>query len=190
MLLRSLDPGRYAAYSQFETIRKLRSAYSNAYLASAKACEVSATMGRASTKYFLTQCPTQSLWFERFAYGCLKRMGQVIKRDLAISIEVMTHLMHQLETDFGGASPIDLENLIMTGAYCVMCFCGSFRGHEVFLTDLDGLIRENLKVKESGKDNYVIIPLLGRFKGETGERYHLTPLAAETKSGLKVKFLD
>ena len=61
MVLRSLDPGRYALYSQFETIRKLRSAYSNAYLASAKACALSATMRRATTKYFLTNCPTQSL---------------------------------------------------------------------------------------------------------------------------------
>ena len=33
-----------------------------------------------------------------------------------------------------------------------------------------------------------MIPLLGRFKGETGERYHLTPLAAETKSGIQVKY--
>ncbi len=35
--------------------------------------------------------------------------------------------------------------------------------------------------------NTVIIPLLGRFKGETGERYHLTPLAAVTSSGIQVR---
>jgi hypothetical protein len=34
---------------------------------------------------------------------------------------------------------------------------------------------------------YVMVPLLGRFKNEIGEQYHLTPLAAETKSGLKLK---
>ena len=33
-----------------------------------------------------------------------------------------------------------------------------------------------------------MVPLLGRFKGETGERYHLTPLAVVTKSGIQVKF--
>eukprot|EP00957_Ditylum_brightwellii_P182470 13900205-Ditylum_brightwellii.AAC.2 len=32
MLLKSLEPGRYEAYTQFVSMRKLRSAYSNAYL--------------------------------------------------------------------------------------------------------------------------------------------------------------
>jgi len=31
---------------------------------------------------------------------------------------------------------------------------------------------------------YVIIPLLGRFKTEDGEQYHLTPLAFQTNSGI------
>jgi len=34
---------------------------------------------------------------------------------------------------------------------------------------------------------YMMIPLLGRFKGETGEKYHLTPLAVVTSSGLNVR---
>jgi hypothetical protein len=34
---------------------------------------------------------------------------------------------------------------------------------------------------------HVVIALLGRFKNEVGEKYHLAPLAAETKSGLKVR---
>ena len=33
----------------------------------------------------------------------------------------------------------------------------------------------------------MIIPLLGRFKGETGEKYHLAPLASETKTGIKIR---
>ena len=111
-----------------------------------------------------------------------------MKRDLALSIEVMLQLMHQMESDLLDTTPMERENLIMIGAYCVICYCGSFRGHEVFLADLDGLIRENYKIKQSGKHNYVIVLLLGRFKGETGERCYLTPLAAETKSGIKVKF--
>jgi hypothetical protein len=37
-----------------------------------------------------------------------------------------------------------------------------------------------------GKD-LIIIPLLGRFKNELGDQYHLTPLIAETRSGIKVK---
>jgi len=52
----------------------------------------------------------------------------------------------------------------MLGAYVVIAFCGSFRGNEVFLADMHGaakyLIARDLPL------NTVIIPLLGRFKGE------------------------
>jgi len=37
-----------------------------------------------------------------------------------------------------------------------------------------------------GSHHYVMIPLLGRFKNEDGERYHLAPLAYETASGIKI----
>ena len=33
--------------------------------------------------------------------------------------------------------------------------------------------------------SHVTVALLGRFKGETGEKYHLLPLAGTTNSGLK-----
>jgi len=35
--------------------------------------------------------------------------------------------------------------------------------------------------------DHVLIPLLGRFKGEQNSRYHLSPLAAVTSSGLQVQ---
>ena len=54
--------------------------------------------------------------------------------------------------------------------------------------ELDGLLKYNQPIKKSGKFEFIMVPLLGRFKGETGERYHLTPLAAVTKSGIQVKF--
>jgi hypothetical protein len=34
---------------------------------------------------------------------------------------------------------------------------------------------------------HVIVPLLGRFKGELGLRYHLTPLASVSASGINVR---
>jgi hypothetical protein len=70
------------------------------------------------------------------------------------------------------------------GAYSVIAFCGSFRGNEVFLTDLHGLRKYCVELQ--GQE-YVIVPLLGRFKGEMHARYHLTPLAAQTNSGLQVR---
>jgi hypothetical protein len=70
------------------------------------------------------------------------------------------------------------------GAFSIIAFCGSFRGHKVFLVDLHGLIKYAGMDLVEGGHNYVIVPLLGRFKNEYGERYHLTPLTWETASGL------
>ena len=51
------------------------------------------TLGRDTAKSSHTNCPTQSLWFERFSKDCLYRMGEVVKQDLAISIEIMSCMM-------------------------------------------------------------------------------------------------
>jgi hypothetical protein len=59
-------------------------------------------------------------------------------------------------------------------AYITIAFYGSLRGSEVFLVDLHGLW-EYLTELNDPEINYVIVPLLGRFKGETGDKYHLTP---------------
>jgi hypothetical protein len=69
----------------------------------------------------------------------------------------------------------------------LIAFCRSFRGLEVFLVDLNGLIKYGSELKEKGQSDHIIIPLLGRFKGEQNLRYHLAPLAAITNSGLQVK---
>ena len=185
MLRRSLDPGRYASYSQFETIRKFRATFSNAYMASVSGAIGVSSLGRNTPKTFFTQCPTNSIWFEKFAQGCLKRMGQVIRQDLGISIEVELALLEHIKREIREAEGWHKNKLIMAGAYASVCFCGSFRGHEVFLTDLSGLIKYQKETEQSGRDEYIVLPLLGRFKGETGERYHLTPLAAVTKSEIQ-----
>jgi hypothetical protein len=72
-------------------------------------------------------------------------------------------------------------------AYSIIAFCGSFRGSEVFLTDLHGLRRYYHNLQVGGSANHVIIPLLGKFKGELSARYHLAPIVTETSSGLKPK---
>ena len=188
MVLRSLNPGRYGAYSQFDTIRKIRSVYSNSYMISSEGCDCATSSGRVGGKNFYTKCPTQSFWFQKFNLGCLKRMGQIVKKDLAISIDILLHLLRVIKDDIGRVDGWHRNLLVMAGAYSCIFFCGSFRGHEVFLVELDGLLKYNSTIQKSGKHEFVMIPLLGRFKGETGERYHLTPWAAETKSGIKIKF--
>lgn len=187
MLLKSLEGGRYHGYQQFETIRKLRTSYSNVYMASELGAKSLRSVGRDTSKLFLTNSPTQSLWFERFATGCLRRMGQEVRQDLAISLPVMHAMMDILDREWHVSSNRERSFLASIGAFVLIAFCGSFRGHEVFLVDLHGLFKYSAELQHCGEEGYVIIPLLGRFKGESGSRYHLTPLAAKTQSGLEVK---
>jgi hypothetical protein len=188
MLLKSLEPGRYHdSYQQFETIRKLRAGFSNIYGVSLEGTSCLRTVGGDHIKHSLAHSPTQSLWFERFSQGCLRRMGQDVRQDWAITLPTMGALLDRLEREWVATNEQDLcqrDIVASIGAFSLIAFCGSFRGNEVFLTDLHGLRKY---YKELEKKDYVIIPLLGRFKGEIHSRYHLTPLAAMTNSGLHVR---
>jgi len=183
MVLKSMEPGRYDAYQQYETIRKLRAAYSNLYMASREGSNSLRSFGGDRVKHYLTDSPTQSLFFERFSQGCVRRMGQEVRQDWAITLPAMHALLEILKEDWGQG--LNRELTAMVGAYAVIAFAGSFRGNEVFLADMHG-VRKYFRSTEPPEDT-VIIALLGRFKGETGERYHLAPMAAQTSSGIPIK---
>jgi len=186
MLLKSLEHGRFHRdHQQFETIRKLRAGYSNMYMASIEGASSLRTVGGDRVKHFLTTSPTQSTWFERFSAGCLRRMGQEVRQDWAIPLPAMHSLVELLEKEWNGAADTRERSLIVSIAtYSLIAFCGSFRGNKVFLTDLYGLRKYCYDLQ--GKD-HVIVPLLGRFKGELHTRYHLAPMAATTDPGLPLR---
>lgn len=187
MLVKSTKPGRHnESYTQFETMRKLHASYSNMYHASARSCTEILTLGRDTAKSFLTACPTQSSWFERFCSGCLQRMGQEVKQDLAISIQVMLALQNELEKEWRDSQPTRRRiQLAMIGAYALIAYGRSFRGHEVFLVDTFGLVNYARQRSEERGLPFVMVPLLGRYKSENADRYHLTPLALRSASGLE-----
>jgi len=188
MLLKSLEPGLYKArYQQFATVRKLQAGFSNIYMASEEGASCLRTVGGDKAKHQLTYSPTQSLWFERFSQGCIRRMDQEVRQDWAIPLPVMHGLMKVLEDEWlKSPDCVVREQVASLGAFAVIAFCGSFRGSEVFLTDLHGL-RKLMEETHKFQRDHVVIPLLGRFKGEQNSRYHLSPLAAVTSSGLQVQ---
>jgi hypothetical protein len=112
-------------------------------------------------------------------------MGQDVRKDWAITIEAMGALMRELEREWAIVSQWQDRHIVAAaGAYALVAFGGSFRGNEVFLTDLFGLRKYLVELKDK---EFVMVPLLGRFKGEQHARYHLQPLAATTTSGLQIK---
>jgi len=183
-----MEPGHYALHQQFETIRKLWAGFHNVYMASLTGSLSLRSVGGDRAKHFLNQCDTHSTWFEHFAAGCLHRMGQDIRQDRAISLNVMHALMDHLEGEWGSTADFNTRfHVASLGAYSVIAFCGSFRGLEVFLTDLYGLCKYLDSPRQAQELPHVIIPLLGRLKNENGEKYHLTPLCSVTSSGLQVE---
>jgi hypothetical protein len=189
MLLKSRQPGRYAAHQQFKTVHKLRAGYSNVFMALVLGQDSLRLMGGGDkAKQHLCNCPTNTLWFERFSKGCLCHMGQIVQQDRAVSLELMHALCSLLDDEWEGVgSTKQRAQVAALGAYSVIAFCGSFRGNEVFTVDLHGLIKYGKdRLIAAGKE-YVMIPLLGRFKNEVGDQYHLTPLIATTRSGLNIR---
>jgi hypothetical protein len=190
MLLSSLEAGTYSKdYKQFDTIRKMRSGFSNAWGASAKGMLFNISTGKEDRKKDrLTQCPTDSEWFGKFILGCKKRMGQDVRPQLGLSIEVMKEYMKRLESKWESTTdPEERDLFCAVAAYSVMTYASSLRGNEGFLLDLFGLRQNILKGKHDPTDPHVAAPLLGRLKGEDGERYHMLLMASTTASGLKVR---
>jgi hypothetical protein len=198
MILHSKNPGNHSKlYTQFDTIRKQRSAFSNAYFASFESASegVILSIGDQSNGQ-ITKCPTHSFWFSRWSRGCQTRMGFILKQNKAISIDVMLALIQSFKKGIRNGTPgsWNRQKLCMGLAYSVISFCASLRGTEGLILDIDTL-KSNLEngnydsnhQKAKSCPPHVIVPLRGRFKGETGERCHLMPLANVTASGIEVR---
>lgn len=184
LLRRSLDPGRHERFIQFATARRIRSAFSNVYHASREMSSIAA-MAYQSTKTYSTDCPTYGYWFERFMLGCHKRMGDYTVTDYALSKEILMELLEDLEFDYQRAeTDAEKDEIVWFANLLVIGFLNGLRGEEIMKVDVAGLLKYLDVGAADEKHPHVIVPLIGRLKGETGEQYHMFPMARVTKSGI------
>jgi hypothetical protein len=186
MVIQSRQPGRYSSeYTQFETIRKLRSAFSNHCRASAQANCVSLALGDQKGRYQrLGTDPCSSFWFYRFIEGARLRMGQDWRPNKAISVELVVLALQLAQLRAQEAPSLSEKNRwLVFHTYVSVCYAVSLRGCEGFLLDLAGLNRKF----NAGGTRYVVIALLGKIKGESDDRDHLLPCVPVTSSGVDVK---
>jgi hypothetical protein len=189
VLLKSLRPGRHEPTMKFSAVRKARTVFSNVWRASSEGTAKSLFWRIDGKKRGVSsKAPTESEWFTRFMKGVGNRMGQRTRQDAAISIDVMTELMARFDSDFVAAEddPIEQRGVAEAACFCVLAFCGSFRGFEVPKVVLTYLrdFRERSTIGDVLP--HVGIPLAGRFKlrGNMDQNL-LVYVAAETASGLK-----
>jgi hypothetical protein len=186
ILLRTLDPGRTEEHIQFSTARYLRSVYSNIYHASSRHQVGLSVMAQNTTRIWVTTCPSYGYWFERFMRGVHKRMGEEVRSDFALSIVVLHKILGHLDKEWlEGRTSDSRKEIAEIAMFLISGFCLGLRGEEVVKMDISGF----LTYFEAGRDHpvhpHVMVPLLGRFKGETGERWHLLPIVWRTRSGIE-----
>jgi hypothetical protein len=99
MLIRSLDQGVNAKTIQYETLRGLRSHFSN-FAHTMPGGAGYATIGddsRGAT--FFSNSPTNCYWFRRFVQGCHRRMGDVWIPYQSLTIDELLNCLVLLEED-------------------------------------------------------------------------------------------
>ena len=118
-------------------------------------------------------------------------MGQDVRSQLGFSIQVMKVMMKRLEQLWIDSPPGEEKDDVLGAiAYSVISYCNALRGNEGFKMDLGGL-RKHLNRGIMHPTPHCVAPLLGRFKGEDGKRYHLLLMVAVTASGLEPrKWID
>jgi hypothetical protein len=112
-------------------------------------------------------------------------MGEEVRSDFALSIKVLHRILGHLEKEWRKAPTSATRQAVVEMAmFLVAGFGLGLRGEEVVQMDISGF----MAYFEAGRDHsspHVMIPLLGRFKGETGKRWHLLPIVWKTRSGIE-----
>ena len=185
LLIDSKRPGKYdGSHKQWDSTRRVKSAIGN--------------FERASSNYFWNnvafvddnkgtclrlQClPSFSMWYQRFAQGCRGRMGQIIKRDLAISVDLWKLLLGKCEERMLEAENFeDGARWTMIGAYLTFIYVLSLRGPEGFQVEIS-LLRKHKELH----NGLVWIPLVGKLKGDSQPGVFLLRSVPCTGSGIDV----
>ena len=178
------------SYQQFDTIRRIRTMHQHMFESGPDRKNIVFKKPNKGDVLHTSQCPTNSLFFTRFMEGCLKRMGKEVKSDLALDSDILHCILNNLNSEWLDTSTTYSRRrwISVVGCYLVITFTCSLRGNEGFMMDFYGL-RTHIKDGKSEHEStpHVVIPLLGRFKNEVGERLHLMLSVSTTRSGFKVR---
>jgi hypothetical protein len=108
---------------------------------------------------------------------------------MGISLDMLKEVLelYELELNDVKVEP-DRKRLITicAGAFVIL-FGGALRGGEVFMLEASEFVKRRHDGRNLVRNGHVVIPLMGRFKNETGERNLLLVLANETEGGLKIR---
>ena len=92
-------PGKNdATYSQFDTIRKVRTGYVNSIECEPLRVLNTLTFKNEKGQFFTPiNSPTQSKLFTMFMQGCEKRMGRYVKQNIGLSLPTLQEILQRFE---------------------------------------------------------------------------------------------
>ena len=182
-----------STHLQFDTVRKMRTAYNHVYevAKSISAINLSGFKGMKGDIFAASSCPTDSRFFQLFTRGLLLRLGKQTRSNWGLDYKVLHIILKNLEADLDDEDlkPIMRREKIMLGAFFLIGFVCGLRGNETFLVEAEGLqtMIDKGRVEDERRLEHVVIPLLGRFKNEDGERWHIMASVPVTHSNFKVR---
>ena len=193
VLRRSQRPGRHEATLKFSAARKARAVHTNVFQASAEAAANLIVFRSTGNRMVASSAPTDSIWFHYFMTGFRARVGERVKQDGAISIEVMIQIQNLLEEDLAEVQGPGLETLkrdiIEHGAFYLFLYCASLRGFEGPKIELSSLRNQIVAPGSQRAQNHpphVVLILTGRFKARSQAQQSIQiPVAYATNSGLQ-----
>ena len=113
-------------------------------------------------------------------------MGEERRQNTPLTPESPKALIKLLEEDWEMGKEDEREQLEEVACFVLASYVGGLRGEEAPLIYLGGML-EFWKEGEAHSTPHVMITLLGRFKGEDGDRFHCLPVADKTKSGIPIR---
>lgn len=176
----SLRKGIYCKHVQPDTARKTSAWYGNAH--DAGAGYVGLAIGHRGS--FASDSPTTGEWYSRMVRGMKLRTGVVRYHNEALTSKMILALDDMLEMEWHGCTHVSQREAIEEFmSFVLIGFGAGLRGEEIPLVSMNGLLYFWDETRVDA-DPFIMITLFGRFKGETGHRWHCLPICDRNRSGI------
>lgn len=204
VLERSLDPGSHEEFVQWATFRKSRSVITNISQAGVNGLG-DAVGAYEQKKLWISNVPTHQFWFSRFMSGLHKRVGELVKQDEPISIDVLHAALNILEIEWNRCTTaVQRKKISEMGVWFSCGFCSGLRGEEMLLVERAGTLKSLSNLQGAGEAWFKLVvsgptkgnqlsgskfavPLVDRTEGTGLEPGKWMRRLATTLSELKIK---
>jgi hypothetical protein len=119
LLKHYLDPRVTESTVQYNTVRKMKSAFVNVYFVSVENQGSAIVGGRDGKKFVTMEAPIYSEFFGRFQAGMHNRMGDKVVQDFGLSRGVMQKFQEVMEGEWIGAKNSEVKKMEI--AHFVVC---------------------------------------------------------------------